>query len=83
MDLQSAVTNVLIAVAGLGLIAYLFRRLMRWARGPTSGAHVLGAVLSEVTQSAVVQEAKQGKKSEDGNAGDPPGAAASPSERHR
>ena len=72
MDLQSAVTNVLIAVAGLGLIAYLFRRLMRWARGRTSGAHVLGAVLTEVTQNAVVLEAKQGKKHKEGEAGDPP-----------
>ena len=72
MDLQSAVTTLLIAVAGLSLIAYLARRLMRWARGRTSGAQVLGAVLTEVTQAAVVHEAKQGKKREEGAPGDPP-----------
>ena len=55
----SVVANVLIAVAGLGLIAYLLNRLMRWARGRTRGAYVLGAVLTEVTQGAVVHEAKQ------------------------
>jgi hypothetical protein len=81
MDIPAAVTNVMIAVAGLGLIAYLFRRLMRWARGRTSGAQVLGAVLTEITQAAVVQEAKQGNKREEGDAGDPPNTAASRSER--
>jgi len=77
MDLQSAVTSALIAVAGLGLVAYLSRRLLRWARGRTSGAQVLGAVLSEITQAAVVHEAKQGKKREEGAAADPSNTAAS------
>ena len=72
MDFSSVVTSVLIAVAGLGLIAYLLSRLMRWARGRTRGAYVLGAVLTEVTQGTVVHEAKQGKKREERDAGDPP-----------
>jgi len=72
MDSASLVTSFLIAVAVLGVIVYLLSRLMRWARGRTHGAHVLGAVLTEVTQGAVVREAKQGKKREEGNAGDPP-----------
>ena len=64
--------DAVVAIAALGLVAYLFHRLMRWARGRTKGAHVLGAVLTEVTQGAVVYEAKQGKKRDEGNAGDPP-----------
>jgi hypothetical protein len=62
------VANLLIAVAGLTLVAYLLYRLMRWARGRTAGAYMLGAVLTEVTQGTVVREAKQGR----GDAGDPP-----------
>ena len=64
--------DAVVAIAALGLVAYLFYRLMRWARGRTKGAHVLGAVLTEVTQGAVVYEAKQGKKRDEGYAGDPP-----------
>ena len=75
MGPQSAVTTLLIAAAGLGLVAYLARRLMRWARGRTGGAQVLGAVLTEITQAAVVHEAKQGKKREEGAPGDPPNTA--------
>jgi hypothetical protein len=72
MDLESGVINTVVVTAALGLIAYMLYRLLRWARGRTKGAHVLGAVLAEVTQGAVVYEAKQGKKRDEGNAGDPP-----------
>jgi hypothetical protein len=72
VDVGSGVTDTLVAVAALGLIAYALYRLMRWARGRTKGAHVLGAVLTEVTQGAAVYEAKQGKKRDEGDAGDPP-----------
>ena len=41
-------TTLLIAVAGLSVFAYLVFRLMRWARGGTRGASVLGAVLTEL-----------------------------------
>jgi hypothetical protein len=72
MDSASVVIYFSMAVAALGVIVYLLIRLMRWARGRTQGAFVLGAVLTEVTQGAVVREAKQGKKREEGDAGDPP-----------
>ena len=64
--------EVLAAAIGLALVGYLLYRLLRWARGRTRGAQMLGAVLTEVTQSAVVHEAKQGKKRDEGAAGDPP-----------
>lgn len=65
-------TTALVVVAVLAIVPYLLYRLMRWARGRTRGAQALGAVLTEVTQAAVVHEAKQGKKRQEGEAGDPP-----------
>jgi hypothetical protein len=65
----------LVIAAGLGLVGWLFYRLLRWARSGGRGAHALGSVLTEVTQSAVVREAKQDKKRADGDAGDPPDEA--------
>lgn len=72
MELASVVVGALIAVAGLCLVAWLFTLLVRWARSGSGGAHVLGAVLTEVTQSAVVRDAKQGAKRSERDAGDPP-----------
>lgn len=72
MDWAAAVT----VLGALALVAYLLYRLMRWARSRTGGAHVLGAVLSEVTQSAAVQEAKRGSKREERSTGDPPRSRA-------
>jgi hypothetical protein len=72
MDPASIVMGAFAAVAGLALAAWLFLRLMRWARSSARGAHALGAVLTEVTQSAVVREAKQGTKRNAGEVGDPP-----------
>jgi putative methionine-R-sulfoxide reductase with GAF domain len=68
-------STVAAALLGLVLVAYLLYRLMRWARGHTRGAYVLGAVLSNVTQGAVVQEAKEGRKRNEGEGGDPPSEA--------
>ena len=65
-------TTTLLVIAMLSLVGYLLYRLMRWARGRTRGAQVLGAVFSEVTQGAAVYEAKQGNKREEGDTGDPP-----------
>jgi len=65
-------SNVLAAAIGAVLVVYLLYRLMRWARGRTKGAQMLGAVLTDVTQSVVVHEAKQGRKRDEGQAGDPP-----------
>lgn len=65
-------SDALVVAIGLVLVVYLSYRLMRWARGRTKGAEMLGAVLTDVTQSVVVHEAKQGRKREAGRAGDPP-----------
>jgi hypothetical protein len=72
MDIARVATVVLIVSASLGLIVWLSYRLMRWARSGTGGAHMLGAVLTEVTQSPAVHEAKQGKRSREADGGDPP-----------
>jgi hypothetical protein len=72
MDLARAVTVVLIVAVSLGLIVWVSYRLMRWARSGTGGAHMVGAVLTEVTQSPAVHEAKQGRKSRENGGSDPP-----------
>jgi hypothetical protein len=72
VDVTSSAINAVVLVSALALVAFLIYRLMRWARGRTRGASILGAVLTEVTQGATVIEAKQGKKREEGNTGDPP-----------
>jgi hypothetical protein len=64
--------TVLIVAVGLGLVVWVSYRLLRWARSDTGGAHMLGAVLTEVTQTPAVHEAKQGKKIGEDGAGDPP-----------
>lgn len=63
---------VFIIALGLALAVWAGYRLLRWARSGTGGAHVLGAVLTEVTQSRAVQEAKEGEKRRDNGAADPP-----------
>jgi hypothetical protein len=72
MDVVSTVISTLIIAIYFGLVAWLFYRLLRWARSGGSGAHALGSVLTEVTQSAVVREAKQDRKRNGDDAGDPP-----------
>lgn len=71
MDLAARMTVVLLLAVGLGLIVWLCYRLLRWARSGTGGAHMLGAVLTEVTQTAAVHDAKQGKKVREDDGGDP------------
>ena len=72
MDIAREIAVVLIVAVSLGLLVWLCYRLLRWARSGTSGAHVLGAVLTEVTQSPAVHEAKQGKRSRENGGSDPP-----------
>lgn len=72
MDIARGVIGVLIASVILGVTAWLCYRLLRWARSGSGGAHVLGGVLTEVTQSPAVHEAKQGKKLTEDDRGDPP-----------
>ena len=64
--------SALIIAAGLSLVGWLLYRLLRWARSGGSSAQALGSVLTEVTQSAVVREAKQDQRRKDAEAGDPP-----------
>jgi len=79
VDADSLVTSVLAAAAVL-LIPYLLYRVARWARARTTGAYVLGAALSPIIaagsvvdpDSRVVNEAKQLKRQEEDDAGDPP-----------
>jgi hypothetical protein len=66
------VVDVVLLASAVALVAFLLYRLVRWARGHSRGAEMLGAVLTEVTQGTAVYEAKQGKKRDEGNAGDPP-----------
>jgi hypothetical protein len=79
VDVNSLVASVLAAVAVL-LIPYLLYRVARWARARTTGAYVLGVALSPIIaagsvvdpDSRVVNEAKQLKRQEEDDAGDPP-----------
>jgi hypothetical protein len=72
MDVGQGLIVALIVTVSLGLIVWLSYRLLRWARSGTGGAHMLGAVLTEVTQSPAVHEAKKSKKLSEDGAGDPP-----------
>lgn len=64
--------RVSIVAVILGVMAWLCWRLLRWARSGSSGAHMLGGILTEVTQSPALHEAKQGKKLTEDGRGDPP-----------
>ena len=72
MNGAQRVLAALIVPLGLGVLVWLFYRLLRWARSGTGGAHMLGAVLTDVTQSSAVHEAKQSKKLGESDGGDPP-----------
>ena len=67
----AGIAFVLIAAGSLSLLVWLCYRLLRWARSGTGGAHMLGAVLTEVTQSPAVHEAKRGTKRRENGGGDP------------
>jgi hypothetical protein len=77
--MDSLVASILAAIAVL-LIPYLLYRVARWARAQSKGAYVLGVALSPIIaagsvvdpDSRVVNEAKQLKRQEEGDAGDPP-----------
>ena len=61
--------NILIIAAGLGLAAWVGYRLLRWARAGGSGTHILGSVLTEITQGAAVREAKEDQRRKNADAG--------------
>ena len=77
--MSDLVDSVLAAVVVL-LIPYLLYRVARWSRARTTGAYVLGVALAPVIaagsavdpDSRIVNEARQEKKHEEDDAGDPP-----------
>lgn len=72
MNLGAVLTIVAAVSLALVLVAFLLTRLMRWARSGSRSAFVVGAVLTDVTQGVVVSETKIGRKTKEGQAGDPP-----------
>ena len=80
MTLWSIVGDVSAAIGGLILLVYLLYKLVIWARTKAKGAYVLGAVLAPLMgfgnvsdpDFRIVNEAKQHKKREEDDGGDPP-----------
>jgi hypothetical protein len=80
MTLWSVVRDVGAAVGGAGLVVYLLYRLVVWARTRAKGAYVLGAALAPFfalgnvsdPDFRIVNEAKQDRKREEDDPGDPP-----------
>jgi len=78
--MTSLLTSVLIASVAVILVLYLLYRLLRWARTRSKGAYVLGAVLAPLGAAGnvsdpdfrIVNEAKQLRKREEDDNGDPP-----------
>ena len=79
-DLASITRDVAEAIGALVLVAYALYRLVKWARRRAKGAYVLGAALAPFfgfgnvsdPDFRIVNEAKQLKKREEDDAGDPP-----------
>jgi len=67
----SIAIHLALLAAGFGFVGWLLVRLLRWARSGGRGTSALGAVLTEVTQSAVVREAKEGKRESEARGGEP------------
>lgn len=80
MTLWLIVRDVGAAIGGLILLVYLLYRLAIWARTKAKGAYILGAALAPLMglgnvsdpDFRVVNEAKQHKKREEDDGGDPP-----------
>ena len=80
MELLAILGNLLLAAGGLGLFFLLLYRITLWARRRASGAYVLGAFLIPIggmgnvsdPDFKIVNEAKQVKRKEEDDAGDPP-----------
>ena len=93
MDAASTLTDSLLAagtlIAFLFLVSFCFYRIVQWARRQRKRAYVVGAAfapfmaLGKVTDPdfRIVQEAKQLKKREEDNPGDPPGAEGEDEDR--
>ena len=80
MELLSISLNVLTAVGGLSLFAFVLWRIVRWARSRPSGAYVLGALIIPFggmgnvadPDYKIVHEAQRPRRQEDDDTGDPP-----------
>ena len=80
MTLWVIVRDVGVAIGTLILLVYCLYRLVVWARTRAKGAYVLGAALAPFMgfgnvsdpDFRIVNEAKQHKKREEDDGGDPP-----------
>ena len=80
MTLWSLALDVGTTIGGLILLVYFLYKLAVWARTKAKGAYVLGAVLAPLMglgnvsdpDFRIVNEAKQHKKREEDDGGDPP-----------
>jgi hypothetical protein len=80
MDLLFITANVLAAAAGIALVVLVLCRLARWARSRPKGAYVLGALIVPLggignvsdPEYKMVNEARELKKREEDDSGDPP-----------
>ena len=80
MSAWSIARDVGAAAGALVAVVYILYRLARWARTRAKGAYVLGVVLTPLGAAGnvsdpdfrVVNEAKQSKRHEEDDTGDPP-----------
>jgi hypothetical protein len=79
MSARSALVDVSIVVFVAGVVPYALYRLVRYTRKRTKGAYALGAVLLQFgflnltdPENRAPQEARELKKREEDDAGDPP-----------
>lgn len=79
MDLLSVTVNVLLSAGVFALVIFVLWRVARWARSRPTGAYVLGALIVPIggmgnvsdPDYKLVTEAKQLKRQEENDAGDP------------
>jgi len=80
MDLLTILGNVMLAGGGLSLVIFPLYAIVLWARTRASGAYVLGAFLIPIggmgnvsdPDFKIVNEARQLKREEEDDTGDPP-----------
>jgi hypothetical protein len=80
MDLLSITVNVVTAVGGFALFAFILWRIARWARRRPTGAFVLGALIIPIggmgnvsdPDFRMVNEAQRPKRQEEDDSGDSP-----------
>lgn len=86
MTLWGLVRDVAVTIGVFLLVVFALYRLVRWARTRAKGAYVLGAALAPFVgvgnvsdpDFRIVNEAKQLKKREEDDPGDPPSDESEP-----